>query len=52
MSSEKSLATKIRQRSHSLKQDWLYKMGIRKRGYSKKLLRNLEKARREAARSS
>ena len=52
MSSDKSLATRIRQRSHSLKQDWYYKMGIRKRGYSPKFLKDLEKAQRETERTS
>lgn len=46
MSSEKSLATRIRQRSHSMKQDLYYRLGIRKRGYSKKFLKELEQAER------
>ena len=52
MSSEKSLATRIRQRSHSLKQDWYYRLGIRKRGYSKRFLKDLEIAKREAERKT
>ncbi len=47
MSSEKSLATRIRQRSHSMKQDLYYALGIRKRGYSNKFLKELEQAQRE-----
>lgn len=52
MSSEKSLATRIRQRSHSLKQDLYYRLGIRKRGYSKRFLKDLEIAKREAERTT
>lgn len=36
MSGDKSLATRIRQRSHSIKQDTYYKLGLKKRGYSRK----------------
>lgn len=39
MSGIKSLATRIRQRSHSLKQDLYYRLGLRKRGYSKEFLK-------------
>jgi len=52
MSSDKSLATRIRQRSHSFKQNMYYKLGIRKRGYSPKFVRALEKAQREAQRET
>ena len=51
MSSGKSLAKRIRQASHSVKQNLYYKMGIRKRGYSKKFLKELERA-REAERQT
>jgi hypothetical protein len=52
MSSDKGLATKIRQASHSAKQRLYYKLGIRKRGYSKKFIKNLERAQREAERQA
>lgn len=44
MSSDKSLATRVRQRSHSLKQAAYYKLGIKKRGYSRKFTRDREYA--------
>ena len=52
MSSDKSLATRIRQRSHSMKMDFYYKMGIKKRGYSNKFRKILERAKREAERQT
>lgn len=47
MGSGKSLATRIRQRSHSAKMDLYYKLGIKRRGYSKKFKKDLERAQRE-----
>lgn len=43
MSDGRSLATRIRQRSHSAKQDMYYRLGIRTRGYSKAFLKAAEK---------
>lgn len=45
MSDQKSLATRIRQRSHSAKQKLYYKMGIKKRGYSSAFERAARKLR-------
>jgi len=39
MSGDKSLATRIRQCSHSFKQNMYYALGIKKRGYSRKFIR-------------
>lgn len=44
MSDAKSLATRIRQRSHSMKQELAYKLGVKKRGYSKKFLKEAKLA--------
>lgn len=47
MSGEKGLATRIRQRSHSIKQDLAYRLGLKKRGYSRAFLKALEKAQQQ-----
>jgi hypothetical protein len=52
MGSGKSLATRIRQRSHSAKMDLYYSLGLKKRGYSKKFKKNLERAQRETERQA
>jgi hypothetical protein len=44
MSDDKSLATRTRQRSHSLKQELAYKLGLKKRGYSKRFLKEAKLA--------
>ncbi len=44
MGSEKSLATRTRQRSHSIKQKMYYALHIKKRGYSRKFVKMREYA--------
>lgn len=49
MADRQSLATRIRQRSHSAKQDLYYKMGLKSRGYSRAFEKAIRKAKNKGA---